>query len=257
MGKLDQRVALVTGGSRGIGQGIALALARAGADVAINYRRDEAAAKATVVEIEALGRKALTYQADVTDYDKVKEMVAKVLETLGKVDILVNNAGIISQGLPLADTEISEMHRVINTHLFGALHCIQAILPHMRQQARGDIILLSSITTILYLPGSGPYSIAKVALEALAKCLSKEEQKNNIRVNVIAPGIVETEMGRRLVKATMGVDIKEIYATSPFGRVVQPEDIGNLAAFLCSKEGEYISGQVIYVHGGDVSVPFA
>jgi 3-oxoacyl-[acyl-carrier protein] reductase len=127
----------------------------------------------------------------------------------------------------------------------------------MRQQTRGDIIVISSRASLLCLPGSGPYAAAKAALEALVRVLSKEEQKSNIRVNAIAPGLVETEMARRIVKRTMGVDLRAIDATSPFGRIAQPEDVGNLAVFLCSKEGEYISGQVIYLHGGDVRGPYA
>lgn len=248
---LQGRTALVTGGSRGIGRGIALALAQAGADVAINYRRDEAAAKATVADIEALGRKAMAYQADVANYDQVKEMVARVGEAMGKIDILVSNAGIISRGLPISDTDITEVQRLMNINFFGAFHCIQAILPHMRKQPRGDIILISSRAALACMARRGPYAASKAALEALGKCLAKEEQPNNIRVNIIGPGLVETEMGRRMVKARHGVDIKEIYATQPFGRVSQPEDIGHLVVFLCSKEGEYITGQVIYVHGGD------
>ncbi len=254
---LQGRIAIVTGASRGIGRGIALVLAKAGADIAVNYRKDEGAAKSTVAEVEALGRKALACQADVTDCDKVKEMVSKVVETLGKPDILVCNAGIDPRLLPIADVDVNEMHHVINTHLFGAFHCIQAVLPYMRQQPRGDIILISSRATLHFVPGSAPYTVAKASLEALAKCLCNEERKNNIRVNVIGPGLVDTDLGNRTAKAILGVDIKEIYAKSPFGRVAQPEDIGNLAAFLCSKEGEYISGQVIYVHGGEVRGPYS
>lgn len=250
--KLEGRVAIVSGGSRGIGQAIALALAEAGADVAINYRRNDAAAEATVSHIEALGRRARAFKANVADYEEVKEMVVGVIDALGKVDILVSNAGIASRGRFLADTDVEEMHRVINTHLFGAFHLTKEALPYMRREKRGDIIFISSRATLNLSPGHIPYAVAKSGLEAMAKCLAKEEMPNGIRVNIIGPGLVETEMGRRLAIATRGVeDIKDLYATSAFGRVAQPADVGNLVAFLCSEEGGYISGQAIYLAASD------
>ncbi|MBM4453497.1 MAG: glucose 1-dehydrogenase [Chloroflexi bacterium] len=244
------RVAIVTGGNRGIGSGISLALAKAGASVVICYRRDEAAAKDITAKIEGMGKKAIALQADITDCDKVKEIAAKTVDTFGKVDILVNNAGIASRGKNILDTEAKEFHKLMEVHFFGALHFTQAVLPHMRKQGRGDIHFISSLETIACLPGHGPYVMAKAALEGMAKVLAKEELQNNIRVNIIAPGLVETEMGRRLVKANVGRDIKELYPTMPFRRACQPSDIGNLCAFLCSEDGGYISGHVIYVDGG-------
>lgn len=247
---LEGRVAIVTGGSRGIGRGISLTLAKAGADIVVCFRHDEGAARNTVAEIEAMGRRALAFQADVTDYDKVKELVDKTFEAFGKVDILVNNAGIASRGKHIIDTDVDEVHRVMNVHVFGAFHFIQSVLPYMRKQKRGDIHFISSMGAVHCLPGHGPYAMAKAALEVMARVLAKEELANNIRVNVIALGLVETEMGSRLVKATTGEDIKAIYSRMPFGRVCQPADVGNLCAFLCSDEGSYISGHVIYLDGG-------
>lgn len=247
---LEGRVAIVTGGSRGIGRGISLALAKAGSDVAICYRREQDAATDTIAEIEAMGRNALAFQADITDYDKVKEMVAKAVETFGKIDILVNNAGIASKGKYITDTDVDEVHRVMNVHVFGAFHFVQSVLPYMRKQKRGDIHFISSMGAVHCLPGHGPYAMAKASLEAMAKVLAKEELANNIRVNIIALGLVDTEMGTRLVKATTGEDIKTISSRMPFGRVCQPADVGDLCAFLCSNEGNYISGHVIHLDGG-------
>ncbi len=247
---LQGRVAIVSGGSRGIGRGISLALAKAGADVAICFRRDEKAAQDVVAKIEAVGRRAIAFQTDVADYDQVRGLVAKVVEAFGKIDILVNNAGIASMGKYIMDTDVDEVHRVMNVHVFGAFHLVQSVLPSMRKQERGDIHFISSMSAVYCLPGHGPYAMAKASLEAMAKVLAKEELPNNIRVNVIALGLVETEMGRRLVKATTGEDIKAVYTRMPFGRVCQPEDVGNLCAFLCSAEGGYISGHVIYMDGG-------
>ena len=249
---LEGRSALITGGSRGVGRGIALALASKGADVAINYRRAEDDAKEVVAEIQAMGRKAVALQGDVSDYERVKEMAAQAIQALGKIDILVANVGIASRGRFVVDTEVDEFHRLMNTHVFGALHFIKEVLPNMRQQPRGDVILISSVGAEACRAGGAPYAMAKNAMEALVKTLAKEERPNGIRVNVIRPGLVETEMGRRLAKARWGVeDIKDMYPESPFGRVSQPYDIGNLAAFLCSSEGEYITGQVIAVSGGE------
>ena len=248
---IEGRVALVTGSSRGIGRGVALALARAGADIAVNYRRDEESAKETVREIESMGRKCFLFQADVRDYLKVKEMVAKTIDALGKVDILVSNAGVASSGRYMADVDVEELRRLIDTHVFGAFHFIHELLPHMRQHERSDIIIISSHAAQTIPTGGGPYTIAKSALEALAKTLAREERRNGIRVNAIGPGLIDTDMGRRGVKGRDGVaDIKDLYPKFPFKRVGQPYDIGNLCAFLVSKEGEYITGQVVYVAGG-------
>ena len=248
---LEGRVAMVTGGGRGIGKGISMALAEEGASVAIIYRRDEEAARQTAGEIEALGSKAAIYGADVTDYEAIKRAVDEAVRTFGKIDILVNNAGIASRGRAVLDTEVAELRRVMETHTIGAFCITQAVLPIMRRQPRGDIIFISSVATELLNPYGAPYNMAKAALEALAMTLAKEERPNNIRVNVIRSGLVETVMGERLAKATMGVkDIKDLYPVSPFGRVGIPSDAGKTVAFLCSKGAEYITGATIKVSGG-------
>ncbi len=247
---LEGRVAIVTGGSRGIGKGISLSLAKAGADVMVCFRRDKDAAENTVAQIETIGRRATAFQADVSDYDRIKELVVKTVDTFGKIDILVSNAGIASKGRYIIDTDVNEVHHVMNVHVFGAFYLVQAVLPYMRKQKRGDIHFISSMAAIHCLPGHSPYAMAKASLEAMAKVLAKEELPNNIRVNVIGLGLVETEMGSRLVKATTGQDIKEIYSRMPFGRVCQPDDVGNLCVFLCSDEGSYLSGHIIHLDGG-------
>ena len=247
---LEGRVAIVTGGSKGIGKGCALALAKVGADVAIYYRRDEAAARETVAEIQALGPRCFAFQGNVIDYDKVQEMVAKTVETFGKIDILISNAGGPSTGRYLVNTEVEEMHHQINTHIFGGFHFAKAVLPHIRKNKRGDIIFISSVETTHFQAGHVPYAVAKAGVEAMAKCLAKEEKDNGIRVNIIGPGAIETDMLRRTARGVRGTDdIRALITSLPFGRVGQPYDIGNLVAFLVSEEGSYITGQVIYVHG--------
>lgn len=199
---LEGRVALVSGGGRGIGAAICLALAEDGADIAVNYRRDEDAAREVQRAVEALGRRCGIYQAEVSDWDADQAMVEAVTRDLGPVDILVNNAGIASRGNAVADTDPLEMERVVRTHAFGAFYLSKLVLPGMRGRERGDIIMISSAATQTMNANGAPYNMAKAAMEALAKTLAKEERDHNIRVNVVAPGLVETEMGRRLIRAT-------------------------------------------------------
>ncbi len=248
---LEGRVALVTGGGRGIGRAIALGLAADGADVAINYRRDEDAARETVAAIEQLGRNARAYMASIDDYDQCATMVDGVLADFGSVGILVNNAGIASRGQSVAKTDPAEIERVFRTHAFGAFAVTKLVLPSMRDQARGDIVMISSAAVVHMGGNSAPYNMAKSALEALAWTLAKEERRNGIHVNVVAPGLVDTEMGRRLVKGAMGVeDIRTIDAGSPFGHVCTPEEVADAVRFVVSERGSYITAQRIGVDGG-------
>jgi 3-oxoacyl-[acyl-carrier protein] reductase len=248
---LEGRVALVTGGGRGIGRAIALGLAEDGADVAVNYRRDEESARATVAEIERLGRRARAYGASVDDFAQCEAMVSEAIADLGHVDILVNNAGNASRGQTVADTEPAELERVIRTHAFGAWSCSKLVLPFMRARPRGDIVMISSAATLHMGANSAPYNMAKAALEALAATLAKEERRNGIHVNVVAPGLVDTEMGRRLVKGAMGVgDIRTMDAGSPFGHVCTPEEVADAVRFVVSDRASYVTGQRIGVDGG-------
>src|SRR5215469_14415706 len=248
---LTGRTALVTGGSRGIGRAIALSLAKAGADIAVNYRRDESAAKETVAEIQKLGRKAKAYQASVENLEEDARMVAAVLKDFGSIGILVNNAGIASRGQSVADTDPQEMERVVRVHAFGPHYLSKLVVPHMRKERRGDIVMISSVATRGNGANGAPYNMGKAAMEALAFTLAKEERKNGIRTNIVAPSLTVTEMGRRLTKAvTGGKDISELDATSPFGRVSVPEDVAAVVTFLVSDANPYANGQKIYVDGG-------
>jgi NAD(P)-dependent dehydrogenase (short-subunit alcohol dehydrogenase family) len=248
---LKGRVALVTGGSRGIGRAIALGLAEAGADIAVNYRRDEGAAKVTADEIQELGRKAKVYQASVENLEDDARMVADVLRDFGSIDVLINNAGIASRGQSVADTDPQEMERVVRVHAFGPHYLCKLVIPHMRKQKRGDIVMISSVATRGNAANGAPYNMGKAAMEALALTLAKEERKNGIRTNIVAPSLTVTEMGRRLTKAiTGGKDIAELDATSPFGRVSVPEDVAAVVTFLVSDANPYANGQKINVDGG-------
>jgi len=247
---LEGRVAIVTGGNRGISKGIALGLAREGAHVAVNYRRNQEEAQQTVAEIEPLGVKVKAYQAPVDDCDAILGMVAQVAEDFGQIDILVNNAGIASRGNSVADTDPAEFERVVRTHCFGTFYATHAVIPHLRERERGDIIMISSAATRNFMPNGAPYNVGKAGIEAIAYGVAKEELRNNIYVNVVAPGVVETDMGRRLVRATQGVEnIRDIDATSPFGHVCQPEDVANVVCYLVSDKNSYVTGERVYVDG--------
>lgn len=254
MGLTDGRVALVTGGGRGIGRGVSELLAANGATVAINYRRDRDAADETVAGIEKAGGSARAYQASVDDAQADASMVDAILNDFGHIDILVCNAGIASRGQSVADTDPVEMQRVVATHAFGAHHLSRLILPSMRAQPRGDIVMISSVATSHMGANGAPYNMGKAALEALALTLAKEERGNGVHVNIVAPGLVETDMGVRLARAITRnrelEDLRSLDAASPFGRVCQPADVANVVLWLCSEGAGYVTGQRIECDAG-------
>lgn len=248
---LTGRTAFVSGGSRGIGRAIALGLAADGADVLIGYRRDEASAAATVAEIEALGRRSAAYAADVGSYEACEGLAGAVLGDVDHIDILVHNAGVASRGGTVVSTDPGEVHKLFDTHAYAAWSLAHLFLPSMREQPRSDIVLISSAAVVHMAPNSAPYNMAKAALEALAWTLAKEERSHGVHVNVVAPGLVDTEMGRRLVKGAMGVeDIRTLDAGSPFGHVCTPEEVADAVRFLVSERASYLTGQRIGVDGG-------
>lgn len=245
------RVALVTGGGRGIGRAIALALAACGADIAVNFRRDDQAAEETVAAIERLGRKAKAYAASVENWDDDVAMVAQVVKDFGTIDILINNAGIASRGRSVFDTDPAEMERVVRVHAFAPHYLSKLVLPVMRQNKRGDIIMISSVATDYDAPNGAPYNMGKAAMEALARTLAKEERVHGIRTNIVAPSLTVTEMGRRLMKGSAGVDdIHSLDASRPFGHVSTPEEVAAVVAFLVSDANTYVNGQRVAVDGG-------
>jgi NAD(P)-dependent dehydrogenase (short-subunit alcohol dehydrogenase family) len=257
MGQLDGRVALVTGGSRGIGRGISQLLAEEGAAVAVNYRRDADSAAETVAMLEAAGAVARAYQCSVDDPDQDARMVEAIVADFGYIDILVNNGAIASRGLSVADTDPTEVGRVLASHAIGPHHLCRLVLPSMRSRERGDIVMVSSAATLHHRANGAPYNMGKAALEALAFTLAKEERRHNIHVNVAAPGLVDTDMGRRLAKAVNGADdIHELDETSPFGRVCTPLDVARVVVWLCTDGAGYLTGQKVVVDGGGTLLSF-
>ena len=258
MGSLDGRVALVSGGGRGIGRGISEALAAEGAAVAVNYRRDRDAADATVAAIEAAGGTATAYGASVDDAEADAVMVEQVVSDFGPVDLLVANAGVASRGQAVADTDPSEVARLIGTHAISAHHLSRLVLPRDARRTawrhRHDLLGGDGRRWPAY---GAPYNMAKAALEALAATLAKEEAPNGIHVNVVAPGLVETDMGVRLARAFTGdrslEDLRTLDGAAPFGRVCQPADVANVVVWLCSEGAGYMTGQRIQVDGGGLA----
>lgn len=247
---LAGRTALVTGASRGIGRGIALALAKAGADIAVNYTRDGDAAAETVAEIQALGRKAKAYQASVTDEDACAAMVAAIEADFGPMSILVNNAGIASRGRSVADTDAAEVEKLLAIHAVGAHRLSRLALPQLRQHDRSDIVIISSIATLHHAANGAPYNMAKAAGEALALTLAKEEVKNGVRVNIVAPSLTVSDMGERLARAITGNDdIHHLDTKFPFGRVPTPDDVAAAVVWFVSEANPYCSGQKLNIDG--------
>jgi 3-oxoacyl-[acyl-carrier protein] reductase len=254
MGQVDGRVALVTGGGRGIGRGISELLAAQGATVAVNYRRDADAAADTVEAIHAADGEASAFQASVDDADACATMIDAVVAQFGGLDILVCNAGIASRGNSVAETDPAEMIRVVAAHAFGPHHLARLAMPHLRARGRGDVVMISSVATSTMSANGAPYNMGKAAMEALAFTLAKEERANGIHVNVVAPGLVETEMGVRLARSFTGnrdlQDLRSLDAAAPFGRVCQHLDEANVVLWLCSEGAAYITGQRIVCNGG-------
>lgn len=247
---LEGRVALVTGGGRGIGRAISLGLAEDGADIAVNYRKDRDAADDTVAAIEALGRRAVAYQGSIDQLDDDRALVDAVIADFGRLDILVHNGGIASRGQSVKNTDPAELERVIRTHAIGPHHLSQAAIPHLREQERSDVVFISSVATLGHAAGGAPYNMGKAAMESLALTLAAEERRHGMHVNIVAPGLVDTSMGQKLIKAVAGVDdIHTLDASMPFGRVCAPEDVAAVVRFLVSDAAGYLTGQKINVDG--------
>lgn len=242
--KLAGKTAIVTGGSRGIGRGIVLAFAREGADVAINYRRDAASARGAAEEVRALGRRAEVYQADVADWAAVAAMFEAAGKDFGGFDVVVANSGVASRTASVVDTDVDYWNKVIGVDLNGVFHTCKAGVPRLKPG--GNVIVVSSIGADMCAPYGAPYYVAKAGANALTKVLAKELAPERKRVNCIAPGMVATDMGNRLV-AALG---EGIVSTIPLGRIGQPEDIGAAAVFLASDEASFITGKILRIDGG-------
>jgi len=244
--RLKDKVALITGGARGIGRAIAMTFAKEGADIVVADVNLEIAQK-TALEIEGLGRIALALEMDVTNYDLVEAGINKILDKMGKVDILVNNAGITKDNLVLRMSQ-AEWDAVINVNLKGTFNCIKAVSRPMVKQRSGRIISIASIIGLMGNPGQANYAASKAGIIALTKTIAKELASRNINANAVAPGFIQTEM-----TASLPEDIKKkMLEAIPLAKLGTPQDVANLCLFLASDESSYITGQVITIDGGMV-----
>ncbi|TNE73150.1 3-oxoacyl-[acyl-carrier-protein] reductase [bacterium] len=242
---LNGKVALVTGGSRGIGKAIALELSKAGATVAITYASSSAAADEVVKTIVEAGGKAIAYQANAIDFAKATEVVEDVVKQFGQLDILVNNAGITQDNLILRMTE-EQWDSVIQTNLKSVFNYSKAAIRPMMRQRKGSIINMSSIIGITGNAGQTNYAASKAGMIAFSKSLAKELASRNIRVNSIAPGYITTDMTDKLDEKTL----EGIKSATPLGRPGEPDDIANAVIFLASDASSFITGETIKVDGG-------
>ncbi len=241
------KVALVTGGSRGIGREVALELARRGYHVAINYAGNEVKAQEVASEIKALGQQTITIQANVSDESEVKGMVKSVVDQFGRIDLLVNNAGITRDNLLMRMKE-EEFDQVINTNLKGVFLCTKAVTRPMMKQRSGKIINISSVVGITGNPGQANYVAAKAGVIGMTKTAAKELASRNILVNAIAPGFIATDMTDEL-NDELKADLLKLI---PLERLGKAEDIAKAVAFLASDDANYITGQTLQVDGGMV-----
>lgn len=244
---LSGKIALITGGSRGIGRAVAMEFAKNGAVIALNYVGNEAAAKDTVSELEALGARAAAFKGDISHFDDAKKVIDEVKESFGAIDILVNNAGITRDGLLLRMKE-EDFDKVLSVNLKGAFNCIRHISGIMVKQRSGKIINISSVVGITGNVGQANYAAAKAGIIGLTKSAARELAARGINVNAIAPGFIQTDMTE-----VLSDKVKEkIMETIPLKRYGNPEDVAKLALFLASGLSDYITGQVINVDGGMV-----
>lgn len=245
--ELEGTLALVTGGSRGIGRAIAVELARRGADVVVNYNSNSAAADEVVAEIEGLGRRAFAFQGDVSDYASAGELVKQAKDALGGLNCVVNNAGITRDKLLMAMKE-EEWQAVIQTNLSGVYNITQQSIRHLlrNRDTGARVINITSVSGRVGVPGQANYSAAKAGIMGFTKAVAKEVSKRGILVNCVAPGFIETDMTAELNQTMLAEMMKMI----PCGRLGTSDEVAQAVAFLAGPGGSYITGQTLVVDGG-------
>lgn len=243
--RLKGKIALVTGGGRGMGRAISLALAQEGAKVCVNYFHSKDAAEEVVKRIKENGGEAISYRADVSKLEEVNGMVEEVNKRFGRIDILINNAGLnIDKYLMIMNEE--EWDKVIDVNLKGAFNCSKAVSRIMIGQRSGNIVNISSVSAISGTAGQTNYSAAKGGMISFTKSLARELAPFGIRVNALAPGLIETEMVKKMPKEMLD----QVLEMTPLKRVGTPEEVARVVTFLVSDEAGYITGQVIRIDGG-------
>ena len=244
---VQQKTALLTGGTRGIGRAIVFALADAGVDVAFTYRSSKDSADAITAELRSKGRRSVGYQSDAAEFAQAQEIVQQVIVDFGRIDILVNNAGITKDGLLMRMSE-QDWDAVIDTNLKSVFNFTKAVCAQMMSQRSGKIITISSVVGITGNAGQANYAASKAGAIAFTKSIAKELASRNIQANVVAPGFVETDMTQKLNEKQK----EAILALIPLKRIAKPEEIAGVVRFLASSDADYITGQVLCVDGGMV-----
>jgi 3-oxoacyl-[acyl-carrier protein] reductase len=248
----EGKVALVTGGSRGIGAAIVRALAGAGYTVAFSYRVRKAEADAICSALAATGKEAKAFACDVGDAGQCDRLVADTMRAYGRIDALVNNAGTHVPGVLLGELADDDWARVIAVNMTAPFRLARAVLPAMRNQGGGNIVTLSSNITRRMAPGYGVYAVSKAGLEAFTQVLAKEEGRHGIRVNGIGPGPIRTDMLQESFDVIGQARADALVQSFALGRLGEPEEIAAVVVFLVSDAASYLTGQIVYVNGGGV-----
>lgn len=242
---LENKVAIITGSSRGIGAATAVKLAENGADIVINYNNDIDGAKKTAEKIRNLNQKALIIQGDVSDPNQAKNLIKETINELSKIDILVNNAGITKDGLLLRMKE-KDFNAVIDINLKGTFNCTKHAIRYMMKQNEGKIVNLSSVVGLMGNAGQANYAASKAGIIGFSKSIAKEVSKRGININVVAPGYIQTDMTEKLPQNVKDKMLENI----PLNRFGQPDDVANVILFLVSRLANYVNGQTINIDGG-------
>lgn len=249
MGKLEGKVALITGSDSGIGRASAIEFAKEGADVVITYHTDKEGAEETLKQVEKAGRKGLVVELDVSQEEQVEEMFDRTLKEFGTVDILMNNAAINGQGIAIADLSTEKWDKAIRTNVYGYFFCIRRFINIRKQQGgKGKILNVSSVHEEIAAPGTGEYCASKGAIKMLTRTLALELAEYGISVNNIAPGMILTPMNQ---EATDDKEVRDEKTQNiPMKRAGKPEEIGRLAVFLAGPDSDYVTGSTYFMDGG-------